>query len=57
MNNSISKASTLQILKRSEPNKQILKKTEFEIQKPRFQRKEAVFAKSHSKTKGSKPKV
>jgi len=57
MNNSKSKAPTLQILKRSEPNKQVLKKTESEIQKPRFQRKEAVFAKSHSKTKGSEPKV
>ena len=57
MNNSKSKAPKLQILKRSELNKQILKKTESETQKPRFQRKEAVFAKSHSKTKGSEPKV
>ena len=38
-NNSKSKAPELQILKRSEPNKQVLKKTEFESQKPRFQRK------------------
>jgi len=57
MNNSKSKAPKLQILKRSEPNKQVLKKTESEIQKPRFQRKEVVFAKSHSKTKGSEPDV
>ena len=57
MNDSESKAPTLQILKRSEPNKQVLKKTESETQKPRFQRKEAVFTKSHSKTKGSEPKV
>jgi len=57
MNNSKSKAPKLQILKRSEPNKQVLKKTECETQKPRFQRKEAVFAKSHSKTKGSEPEV
>ena len=40
MNDSKSKAPTLQILKRSKPNKQVLKKTESETQKPRFQRKE-----------------
>jgi len=57
INDSKSKASKLQILKRSEPNKKVLKKTESEIQKPRFQRKEAVFAKLHSKTKGSEPEV
>jgi len=57
MNNSKSKAPELQILKRSEPNKQVLKKTESESQKPRFQRQEAVNAKSQSKTKGSEPKV
>ena len=57
MNNSESKAPELQILKRSEPNKQVLKKTESEIQKPRFQRKKAVNAKSKSKTKGSEPRV
>jgi len=57
MNNSKSKAPKLQILKRSEPNKQVLKKTEFETQKPRFQGKEAVVAKLNSKTKGSEPKV
>jgi len=57
MNNSKSKAPELQILKRSEPNKQVLKKTESEIQKPGFQRKKAVNAKSQSKTKGSEPKV
>jgi len=57
MNNSESKAPELQILKRSEPNKQVLKKTESEIQKPRFQRKKAVNAKSQSKTKGSEPRV
>jgi len=57
MNNSKSKAPKLQIMKRSEPNKQVLKKTESEIQKARFQRKEAVFAKLHSKTKGSEPEV
>jgi len=34
MNNSKSKAPELQILKRSEPNKQVLKKTESESQKP-----------------------
>ena len=56
-NNSKSKAPELQILKRSEPNKQVLKKTESEIQKPRFQRKKVVFAKSQSKTKGSEPEV
>jgi len=57
MNNSKSKAPELQILKRSEPNKQVLKKIESEIQKPRFQRKKAVCAKSQSKTKGSEPEV
>jgi len=57
MNNSKSKAPKLQILKRSEPNKQVLKKTESEIQKPGFQRKKAVCAKSQSKTKGSEPEV
>jgi len=57
MNNSESKAPKLQILKRSEPNKQVLKKTESEIQKPRFQRKKVVNAKSKSKTKGSEPRV
>jgi len=57
MNNSKSKAPKLQILKRSEPNKQVLKKTESETQKPRFQRKEAVFAKSHSKTNCYEPEV
>jgi len=57
MNNSKSKAPKLQILKRSEPNKQVLKKTESEIQKPRFQRKKAVYAKLHSKTEGSEPEV
>ena len=57
MNNSKLKAPTLQILKRSEPIKQVLKKTESETKKPRFQRKEAVFIKSHSKTKGSEPRV
>ena len=56
MNNSKSKAPKLQILKRPEPNKQVLKKTESETQKPRFQRKEAVFAKN-TKTKGSEPEV
>jgi len=57
INNSKSKAPELQILKRSEPNKQVLKKTESESQKPRFQRKKAVNAKSQSKTKGSEPEV
>jgi len=57
MNNSESKAPKLQTLKRPEPNKQVLKKTESEIQKPEFQRKKAVCAKSQSKTKGSEPKV
>ena len=57
MNNSKQKAPKLQILKRSEPNKQVLKKTESETQKPRFQRKEAVFAKSHSKTIDFEPGV
>jgi len=47
MNNSKSKA----------PKLQILKKTKSEIQKPRFQRKKAVCAKSQSKTKGSEPEV
>ena len=56
-NDSKSKAPMLQILKRSEPNKQVLKKTESETQKPRFQRKEAICVNSHSKTKGSEPKV
>jgi len=46
MNNSKSKAPKLQILKRLEPNKQVLKKTESEIQKPRFQRRKVVCAKS-----------
>jgi len=57
MNNSESKSPKLQILKRSESNKQVLKKTESETQKPRFQRKEAAFAKSHSKTNGYEPEV
>jgi len=57
MNNSKSRALELQILKKSEPNKQVLKKTESEIQKPEFQRTKAVSAKSHSKTKGSEPGV
>jgi len=57
MNNSESKAPELQILKRSEPIKQVLKKAESEIQKPRFQKKKAVYPKSKSKTKGSEPKV
>ena len=51
-NNSKSKARELQILKRSEPNKQVLRKTESESQKPKFQRQKAVSAKSQSKTKG-----
>ena len=55
MNNSKSKAPELQILKRSEPNKQVLKKTESESQKPRFQRKNVVCGKSQSKTKGVTP--
>ena len=38
VNKSKSKAPELQILKRSEPNKKFLKKTESESQKPRFQR-------------------
>jgi len=45
MNNSESKAPELQILKRSEPIKKVLKKTESEIQKPRFQKKKVVRAK------------
>jgi len=57
MNNSKSKAPKLQILKRSEPNKQVLKKTESETQKPRFQRKKTVCAKLHSKTEGSELEV
>ena len=57
MTNSKSKALELQILKRSEPNKQVLKKTESETQKPRFQRKEAVVAKLNLKIKGSEPEV
>ena len=52
-----SKAPKLQILKRSEPNKHVLKNTESEIQTSRFQRKNAVCAKSQSKTKGSEPEV
>ena len=56
-NNSKSKAPDLQILKRSEPNKQFLKKTESDSQKPIFQRQKAVNAKSQSKTKGSEPRV
>ena len=55
VNNSKSKAPELQILKRSELNKQVLKKTESESQKPR--RQKAVNAKSQSKTKGSEPVV
>ena len=47
----------MQILKRSEPNKQVLKKIESESQKPRFQKKKVVRAKSESMTKGSEPKV
>ena len=57
MNNSESKAPELQILKRSESIKHVLKKAESEIQKPRFQKKKAVCAKSKSMTKGSEPKV
>ena len=57
MSNSELKAPELQILKRSEPIKQVLKKTESEIQKPRFQRQKAVNAKSQSNTKGSEPVV
>jgi len=57
MNNSESKAPELQILKRSEPIKKVLRKTESEIQKPRFQKKKYVCAKSESMTKGSEPKV
>ena len=57
VNNSKSKAPELQILKRLEPNKQVLKKTESESQKPRFQRQKAVNAKSQYKTKGSEPVV
>ena len=57
MNYSKSKAPELQILKRPELNKQVLKKTESEIQKPRFQKKKAVSAKSKSKTKGSEPRI
>jgi len=53
MNNSKSKAPELQILKRSEPNKQVLKKIESKSLKPRFQRKKVVSATSQSKTKGS----
>jgi len=51
VNNSKSKAPELQILKRSEPNKQVLKKIESESQKSIFQRQKAVNAKSQSKTK------
>ena len=57
MNNSKSKAPELQILKRPEPNKQVLRKTESESQKPRFQKQKAINATSQSKTKGSEPKV
>ena len=57
VNNSKSKAPELQILKRSELNKQVLKKTKSEIQKSGFQRKKVVCAKSQSKTKGSEPEV
>jgi len=57
MNNSKSKAPELQILKRSEPNKQVLKKTESENQKPRFQRRKAVNVKSQSKINGFEPEV
>jgi len=57
INNSKSRALELQILKRSEPNKQVLKKTESEIQKPGFQRKKGVSAKSQSKSKCSEPRV
>jgi len=57
VNNSKSKAPELKILKRSEHNKQVLKKTECESQKSRFQRQKAVNAKSKSKTKGSEPVV
>jgi len=57
VNNSKSKAPELQILKRSEPNKQVLKKTESESQQSRFQRQKAINAKSQSKTKGSEPVV
>ena len=57
VNNSKSKAPELQILKRLEPNKQVLKKTESESQKPRFQRQKAVNAKSQTNTKGSEPVV
>jgi len=57
MNNSKSKAPKLHILKRSERNKQVLKKTESDIQKPRFQRKESVFVELQSKTKGCEPEV
>ena len=52
MNNSESKAPELQILKRSKSIKHVLKKAEFEIRKPRFQKKKVVCAKSKSMTKG-----
>jgi len=51
LNNSKSKAPELRILKRSEPNKQVMKKTESESQKPRFQKKKAVCATSHLRLK------
>ena len=57
LNNSELKAPEFQILKRSEPIKQVLKKAESENQKPRFQKKKAVCTKSKSMTKGSEPKV
>jgi len=57
LNNSKSKAPELQILKRPELNKQVLKKTESEIQKPIFQKKKAASAKSKSKSKGSEPGI
>ena len=57
MINSDSKTPKIQILKRLEPKQHVLKNSESDALKPKFQRKKTVVASWEPKPKGIKPKV
>jgi hypothetical protein len=57
MINSETKTPKILILKRREPKQQVLKNSESDVLKPKFQRKKTIVASGKPKLKGIKPKV
>ena len=57
MINSVSKTPKIHTLKRPEPKQKVLKNSESDVLKPKFQRKKTIVASWEPKPKGIKPKV